>query len=186
LITIIILVQFFYFKREYSAYVLVSWRGCKWGRDRDRIVSEKVQEGQKVKNFRTGSTHKWGNGLLQQLASWNTTLTRLFLKMLICLAQICVLEMIKEDLSVHKPFGVSPNLSLEEAKVWGLKQALLWLMGLGYTRVSVELDCKSFMDGMKDNPIFSAILCVCKKKINISKPLIKSNGNFLMFHWWGT
>jgi hypothetical protein len=40
-------------------------------------------------------------------------------------------------------------------------------MGLGYTRVSVELDCKLVMDGMKGSPIqrteFSAILCACKR-----------------------
>jgi len=47
----------------------------------------------------------------------------------------------------------SGQLSPQEAEAWGLKQALLWLIGLGYTRVSVELDCKLVVDGMKGSPI---------------------------------
>jgi len=43
--------------------------------------------------------------------------------------------------------------SPQEAEAWGLKQALLWLMSLGYTRMYVELDCKLVVDGMKGSPI---------------------------------
>ncbi|CAJ2632610.1 unnamed protein product [Trifolium pratense] len=53
-----------------------------------------------------------------------------------------------------------------EAEAWSLKEALNWIRNLGYTNVSIELDCKLVVDGVASNPNsqteFSVILSVCK------------------------
>jgi hypothetical protein len=53
-----------------------------------------------------------------------------------------------------------------EAGAWSLKEALHWIKNLGYTNVSIELDCKVVVDGVVGNPNsqtgFGAILSVRK------------------------
>lgn len=39
----------------------------------------------------------------------------------------------------------------QEAQALGLSEALLWLSELGVQRVTIELDCKSVMDGVIGN-----------------------------------
>jgi len=62
-------------------------------------------------------------------------LTRLCLKMLICLVQVCALETIKENLSEHKPFGVLATES-SRSRSMGFEASVAMAYGFGlYSRV---------------------------------------------------
>jgi ribonuclease HI len=62
-----------------------------------------------------------------------------------------------------------------EAEAWSLKEALHWIENLGYTNVSIELDCKLVVDGVVGNPNsqteFGAILSVCKAMLSLLQNL---------------
>jgi len=38
------------------------------------------------------------------------------------------------------------SLTLQEAEAWDLRQALIWLLNLSFTRVAIELDNKLIVD----------------------------------------
>jgi len=55
----------------------------------------------------------------------------------------------------------------QEAKTWGLNQALLWFMNSGFTCVAIELDNKLVVDDILSEIChkseFGVILNVCRK-----------------------
>lgn len=78
---------------------------------------------------------------------------------------MCVRDKIRQFIYAQMVWN-NGKLNPQEAKAWGPRQTLTWLLNLGFSRVAIDLDNRSVVDyissklGHKSE--FSAILSACK------------------------
>jgi len=75
------------------------------------------------------------------------------------------------------------KLNPQEAKAWGLRQTLMWLLTLSFTQVAIELDNKSMVDDISSKlghkSKFGAILSACKNHKSELGVIPSASGNLL-------